>query len=143
MKNVLLFKVNDRRLAFELPYVEQVVWTVALQSASDHSEGFCGLMNLRGNILPVFAMHTILGLPAKPMELTDQLIICKSKNKKGAFWVSRTKEVREYSENELLPTKDILSESHHTNKFIKYVIKDKEELIFVYDVVKLLQDDEA
>lgn len=48
-----------------------------------------GLVNVRGELIPLIDLRTALGLPARPLRASDQLVICRVGERTLCFAVDR------------------------------------------------------
>ncbi|NNJ25001.1 chemotaxis protein CheW [Alienimonas chondri] len=83
---LLQFRVGDHRFALRIEAVREVLRAVALTEPIDRSRRIEGLLNLRGRTLPVVDLRGAVGLPEKPMALTDALVVIDHQD---ASWALR------------------------------------------------------
>lgn len=131
----LIFTIENQYFALELSVIERVVWAVELSLLPTSPSSICGAINLHGKVIPVVNMRKILELPERELALSDQFIICKLGQKSLTLWVDSAKELGDFAENALVPAKKMMPE----NENIRYVIKNKGNLVLVYDWEKLLK----
>lgn len=85
----LVFEVGGRRYglaAFEVVELVRVVAVVPLPAAPGWVEG---VVNLRGRVVPVLDLRDRLGLPAKGVELSDQLLVARGREFPVALRIDR------------------------------------------------------
>jgi len=85
----LVFEVGGRRYglaSFEVVELVRVVAVVPLPAAPGWVEG---VVNLRGRVVPVIDLRDRLGLPAKAVELSDQLLVARGRNFPVAVRIDR------------------------------------------------------
>ncbi len=75
--DLLVFLVDEKRLAIDLAVVERVVSAAALSSIFGTPPVVLGLLNLHGNPVPVISMRIKLGLPPREMLPSDEIIIVR------------------------------------------------------------------
>jgi purine-binding chemotaxis protein CheW len=71
---VVMFEVSGRAFAFPLPVVQRVIATVAFTPLPDNSPGIC----VAGETIPVVDLRHRFNLPARDVELTDQIILVQT-----------------------------------------------------------------
>jgi purine-binding chemotaxis protein CheW len=71
---VLVFEVEGQRHGLPAPDVREIVRAVALMPLPG-AAAFEGAINLRGRVVPVLDLRRRLGLPVRPIEPGDHLII--------------------------------------------------------------------
>ena len=76
--SVLLFHVGDHANAVDINDVERVLRAVALVAIPDMPPYLEGLINLRGEAVPVINLHCRLSIAAPPLEPDNFFIILNS-----------------------------------------------------------------
>jgi purine-binding chemotaxis protein CheW len=85
----LIFAVGGRRYGLCARDVRELVRAVAIVALPLAPRWIEGVVNLRGRIVPVIDLRARLGLPAKSIELTDQLIVAHSDDFPVALRIDR------------------------------------------------------
>jgi purine-binding chemotaxis protein CheW len=91
---ILIFEVGGRQYGLSASDVGELVRAVAivpLPMAPGHLEG---VINLRGQVIPVHDLRAKLGLPAKAVEPTDHLIITRCRGSPVALRIDRAVDLR-------------------------------------------------
>lgn len=95
---IVLFTLDEQRYGIPLGAVERVVRMVEITNVPT-SPGFIqGVINVQGKILPVLDLRRRFGLPERPVELSDQLIIIRCATRSFAVITDTACEVRECTE---------------------------------------------
>jgi purine-binding chemotaxis protein CheW len=68
------FQIGREYYAFEISYVREIIKASRISMLPSASQYICGLINLRGNIIPVVNTHKLFGVP-QPTELDKLLLI--------------------------------------------------------------------
>ncbi len=76
-RSVLLFYVGDHANAVAIDDVERVLRAVALVTIPDMPPYLEGLLNLRGEAIPVIDLHYRLSIPVRPLDPEDFFIILR------------------------------------------------------------------
>lgn len=92
---LLTFYLDDLRFALHLESVERVLRAVEITPLSEAPRNVMGLINVYGRIVPVFDLRQRLGLPAKEVEPSDQLVIARTAGRPIAFLVDGISGVEE------------------------------------------------
>lgn len=98
-----------------------------------------GIMNLRGEIIPVYDLRKKFALPANK-EDSIEFIIVRVRNAKIALEVDGVKEIHKLSPEDLLPMPGICV--NDDTRYFKNVIRNGNELIVILDVDYLLSEEE-
>ena len=72
---VLLFTVESRRCAIPLSNVAEVVPAVNVEAVPDAPSMVEGVVNVRGEILPVLSLRARLGFPRKSVDASEYFIL--------------------------------------------------------------------
>lgn len=91
----LIIQLDNRLFAVALDTVLRVLWVVDILPVPDSPPGLEGVINLHGEIVPVFNIRHWLRLPPKKLELTDRLILIQSKESVVAFLVDSVLDIME------------------------------------------------
>lgn len=106
-REILVFEIEARRFGFSVDVVRELlrVVTIVPLPQPKGSIPIEGIINLRGSIVPVPDLRAILGLPPKPAEPSDHLVVVESDDHLVAFRVDRAVELAGLSETDLDPSK--------------------------------------
>lgn len=76
--DLLTFDLGGQRCALVLADVVEVVRMVAMAHLPDAPPLVEGIINLRGEVVPVLDLRARFGLPPKAIELSDHLLIARA-----------------------------------------------------------------
>jgi purine-binding chemotaxis protein CheW len=76
--DLLTFDLGSQRCALVLADVVEVVRVVAMAHLPDAPPLVEGIVNLRGEVVPVFDLRARFGLAPKAVELSDHLLIARA-----------------------------------------------------------------
>ncbi|MEN6610499.1 MAG: chemotaxis protein CheW [Methanoregulaceae archaeon] len=96
MDDMLIFHIGTIRCGIPLSATYYVIGMVQVQTSScgDESGEKCATINLHGEILPVYSLRKIFGLPDRPPQITDNLIIVQGRTGLAALWVDGVEVMR-------------------------------------------------
>lgn len=130
---VVQFVIENQQFAIDIALIQGAVRMVALQPIPDAPPHIMGLINVRGNMMPVINIRQLLHLPEKEIELSDQLIICEKEGRPTALWVDEVIGSRELSALSLVSAKEIVPHW----KLIDKAWKDGASVIYILQLEKL------
>ncbi len=139
-KQVVVFKLGDREYAIDILDVQEIQRYTEPTEVPNAPSFVKGIINLRGDIIPIFDLaERLWGYPVEVDE-TAKIIIVMIGDKKVGFVVNDVHEV-------LRVTSDIVAEVPETigpsvRQFLKGVIKLDGRLILWLDVPKLFSEEE-
>ena len=99
-----------------------------------------GIINLRGDVIPVFNLRDKFGLPSEPVTDATKLIIAKSKDIVVAFVVDQVKEIIEIPEEEMVDPPIIVKNVN--TKYVGKVAHIRDSLVIFLDLDGLLSESE-
>lgn len=76
--DLLLFELGRQRVGLRLADVREVARAVLIASLPGAPEIVEGVVDVRGRLVPVLDVRARFGLPPKPLELTDHLVILQA-----------------------------------------------------------------
>lgn len=136
---VLLFYVGDHANAADINDVERVLRAVALVTLPDMPPHLEGLLNLRGEAVPVVDLHYRLSIAAPPLDPADFFIILRHSAGKIAVRSVKTPVLKDpegdYSAD--------LVDYGACPELLKSVIKADGVPVPVYNPEKLFQPDDS
>ncbi|MDD2853048.1 MAG: chemotaxis protein CheW, partial [Desulfuromonadaceae bacterium] len=130
--------LDQQRYGLPLGVVERVVRMVEITTVPMNPGFILGVINVQGNIIPVLDLRRRFGLPERPVELSDQLIIIRSAARSFALMTDTACEVRECTE-QMQTAAEILPDL----PFLAGVVKLPDGLILLQNPETLLSPDEA
>lgn len=136
---VVVTQLDGRRLALPLSHVLEVQRMVALTPLPKAPAVVEGVIDLRGQVVPVLDVRSRFDLPPSAPSLSDQLVIARAGERTVAIRVGSTVGVRAVPTRSLdRTTTDIPGVAH-----VAGVARDDEGLLIVHDLATFLSWDEA
>ncbi len=132
--DILVCSIEGQQIGLELNKINSVVLAVETAAIPNAPDYFLGAINVHGQIIPVLDMRRLLGKPIKELDVKDQFIICTIHQRLVAIWVDNVMHIRHYKREELNSVDKILPD----NLGLQYIFKEDGQIIFVYDLEKLL-----
>lgn len=88
----LLVRLGDRLYGLPLASVERVLPMASIATLPDSGDGLMGVLNLRGEVLPVMDPRARIGVPS-PRVGTEQRLVLLRANTSFLLWVDEVEEV--------------------------------------------------
>lgn len=136
---VLVFEIEDRRFGIHSCAVVEVVRAVKLSPPPQRAAMLEGLLNLRGNIVPILDLRSALGITSRPIKHTDHLIVSRMDGRVVTFRVDKAVDLIRFDDVGLQPAEDV---SLGMN-LVELVGKTEDGIVHVLDVGWLLTLDQA
>jgi purine-binding chemotaxis protein CheW len=139
MGSVVIFEVAEQRFALPLASVEQALRIVEITPLANAPSVVAGVIDVRGVIIPVIDMRCRFGLPRRPAQISDQLLIANSSARKLALCVDAVGEVVEYRTEDFTAAAAVVPGMES----LQGIAKLADGLVFIHDLERLLSLEEA
>ena len=134
MDQILAFEIDGYQFGLNLQSVQRVVQAVEIKPVPDLPDTIIGLINVHGTIVPVLNTRKRLGLPERPLALSDYFVIASAERHALALIVDSIQGVLSYSQNQLVSLDDVLPEKTPVN-----VLRIVDGMLLVYNPDKSLE----
>jgi purine-binding chemotaxis protein CheW len=143
MRNLILCKLDHQKFAFDLSEVEKVIRAVEITPLPHAQSFFMGVINIHGKIVSVVNLREKLGLPLRPMAITDLFLICTYGKRSIAILINSITGMISCSEDSLFLPQEVLPEqSVYSNlDLVKFILRYENEIILVYDLEKFISNE--
>ena len=135
---IVVFALDEQRLALSLSAVERVVRAVEVTALPKAPAIVLGVINVQGQLLPVFNLRRRFGLPESELELSDHILIARTSRRTVALVVDAVAGLMECAAGETVPPASIVPGM----AYVDGVVKRPDGLIFIHDLDKFLSVDE-
>ena len=137
----VIFKVNEGEYGLDVAQVNAIETLTNVVSVPNAATHILGIMNLRGEVLPVFSLRTKFSLPEVPVNEHTKIIVTKSNGVTIAFKVDEVKEIIECDESKLSEF-PFIARTQDT-AYVDKVANHNGRLILLLDQDKLLGTEEV
>ncbi len=135
---IVVFTLNDQYYGLPLNIVHRVIHAVEIRFLPKAPEIISGIINVKGQIIPVINVRKRFGLEEREIALDDRLIIADTGKRQVALVADSVPGLRR-----LLPGQQIQpGESLPFAEYLKGVAKTVDGLILIYDLDNFLSLDE-
>jgi len=135
---IVVFTLDEQSYALSLDAVIKVIHAIEIRQLPKAPEIITGIINVKGQIIPVVDIRKKFGMLARETELNDRLVIADTGKRKIAFLVDTIIGVKDLLNRDLVNSKEVLPFA----EFIKGVAKVENEIILIYDLERFLSLDE-
>ena len=137
----VIFKVGEGEYGLDVSQVnaiETLSTVVPVPNAASH---ILGIMNLRGEVLPVYSLRVKFALPEAPIDEQTKIIVTVSNGVKVAYKVDAVKEIIECNEETLEEFPSIVRTAD--TAYVDSVVNHQGRLILLLNHDRMLKDEEA
>lgn len=135
--DVLVASVDAQQVAFHLTDVDEVLPAAEAAPLPHAPEVIRGLLNLRGEPLPLLDLRTRLGLPGREAHPDDHVLVCRVAGRRIGVWVDRADDVRRLEDGEVRSVPD------STARHFAGAAMVEDGVLLVSDVASFLSLEEA
>ncbi|MDR3636741.1 MAG: chemotaxis protein CheW [Isosphaeraceae bacterium] len=90
----MVFEVGGRRFGLPATELREIVRAVTITPLPQGPAAIEGVIDVRGDVVPVIDLRRLLGMPSRPVALSDHLVITRLEGAPLALWIDRAIEVR-------------------------------------------------
>jgi purine-binding chemotaxis protein CheW len=110
---ILCFQLGEELYGIELKYLAETRRSVPVRRLPSAPTHLVGIVNLRGELLPVIDLCPILGLPQRELsKIASTLLVLKLKDHKWALAVDSGQEILTFSTKDIMPLPLSLDSEH-------------------------------
>lgn len=136
----LTFYLEDEIYGVHIADVKEIIAMMKTTPVPKTPKFIQGVMNLRGNIIPVVDMRLKFDMPSIPPQTYTAIVIIKLAEKQIGFIVDKVEEVINVDEDHLsLPPE---FGAHIDTRFIKNMAQHKNKVVMILDLIALFGDEE-
>lgn len=136
--DVLIVRAGPLRCALMLDAVTEVLPLVATSPLPHAPDVLDGVIDVHGTLVPVLSLRARLGLPRRPPDLEDHMVLSTVAGRLVALWVDRADDVVEVDPRDVAPASDVAAAD-----FLAGVTRLQDGLVLIYDVRSFLAADEV
>lgn len=136
----VVFKLDKEEYGLDIMRVNGIEKYQEVVKIPNSPEYVDGIINLRGEVLPVFSLRKKFRLDAKEYDDKTKIIVAYTNNMKIGFVVDMVIEILNIDEDDVEATPKILTGIDR--KYIKSVAKVDERMIILLDIELIVSDEE-
>jgi purine-binding chemotaxis protein CheW len=135
---IVVFTLDELLYALPLPAVVKVIHAIEIRHLPKAPEIISGIINVKGQIIPVVDIRKRFGLAASEIDPDDRLIIADTGKRQVAILVDAVTGIKDLAPGQQKQSKETLPFAEH----LRGVAKVDDELILIYDLEQFLSLDE-
>jgi purine-binding chemotaxis protein CheW len=128
------FNLDDRKYALFLSAVIRIIRVVEITILPKAPEIVAGIINLQGQVIPVFDIRMRFQLPAREVQLSDQMIIATTGKRTVALSVDSVDDVIEIPEEKIIVPEKVLPELG----YVEGVMKTEDGMVLIHNLERFL-----
>ena len=134
MEQLVIFTLDYQAYALPLNCVVRVIHAVEITNLPKATDIISGIINVKGQIVPVVDIRKRFGFTSRELIPEDQLIIADTGKRQVALLVDQVSGIQTISSRQQVDTKETMPFA----EYIRGVVKIEDELILIYDLEQFL-----
>ena len=135
---IVVFSLDELLYALPLQAVVRVIHAIEIRHLPKAPEIISGIINVKGQIIPVADIRKRFGLAEREIDLDDRIIIADTGKRQVAILVDSVTGIKDLVPRQLAVAKETLPFAEH----LRGVAKVDDELILIYDLEQFLSLEE-
>ncbi len=135
---LVVFTIEEHRYALHLSAVERIVRAVEVTSLPKAPEIVQGVINVRGQVIPVVNTRRRFNLPEREIHTSDQFVIARTPKRPVALVVDEVAGVLESSAQGVTPAEKVLPGM----RYVEGVVTLPDGLVLIHDLDTFLSLEE-
>jgi purine-binding chemotaxis protein CheW len=128
-----VFSINRSLYAVDALAVKQTFSLPAIRSIDDAPQHIAGVINLRGNIIPIIDFDILMGRPAKQKNLSDAILVIQCQQSLLGMIVNEVLDVINISKEQIDPPPRFEGKSYSNGCLILGMARVGEQIISIID----------
>ncbi len=137
VKQYIILRFDSEQYGIDISYIDNIVRLQPITRVPHTQHFFLGVINLRGEIIPVMSLRSKFELPDKENTGASRILILKVDGNKIGVLVDEVREVITLADEAI---EKITSEDSETRQFLLGVGKYNETLISLLNIGALISD---
>lgn len=135
----IVVQIGSEKYGIDISYVDNIVRMQKITRVPKAQTFFKGIINLRGEIVPVMSIRTKMGLPDDVITNASRIIILKLEEKGSlGVIVDSVNEVVNLKEDQI--ERNNISQSHGKDTFINGIGKNGDQLISLFEINAIVDE---
>lgn len=140
MESMIVFRVADEHIGIDILYVREVVETIDPVRVPMAPKFILGIVNIRGNVIPVISLRERLGLSGQ--ESGKMLLITEANGRVAGLKVDELFGTRKVDAS-LLSAREELRSTKKVKNFFMGIYEDERKPIHILDLEKTLSKEDT
>lgn len=134
---VVVFMLHEEQFGLDVQHVIEIAPMVDITKLPNAANGILGVMNLRGQVIPVMELATEFGFsPVKQRSKNARIVVVAIKGTTIGLLVDDVLQVTKLTHHLIKAVPEFMSQTGHAH-YIKGVVNRKNQLMFMLDLSSL------
>lgn len=136
----IIFRVGEQEYGFDVSYVTAIESVLDIVPVPNAPRCILGLMNLRGEVIPVYSLRKRFNLEEMIVNKVSKIIVARYDGKPLAFLVDEVMEMTDFAADKLTPP-PVITKNEHT-AYVRAIADKKGKLVLLLDPASMYEGDE-
>lgn len=136
---LVVLRLDNQHYGLRLHTVERVIQAIEVSALPGAPASVMGVVNVQGEVIPVFDLRQRFGLPEQALSLGDQIVLARAGQRVVGVCVDLVEGVASYPEEQVIAAETLAPGI----AYVKGVVKLPDGLILIHDLDTFLSSDEA
>lgn len=137
---VIVFKVGGELYAIDVAYIMGIEKTVSIVRIPANVPHVKGIVNLRGEVIPVLSLRSKFSLPDAPVTEDNRMLIVQYGDIHVALLVDEVLEIEDVTEQKYHDVPRIVQ--NNDTRYLRGIINDKNRLIVMIEHTELIPEED-
>ncbi len=137
---VIVFKVGGELYAIDVAYIMGIEKTVSIVRIPANVPHVKGIVNLRGEVIPVLSLRSKFSLPDAPVTEDNRMLIVQYDDIHVALLVDEVLEIEDVTEQKYHDVPRIVQ--NNDTRYLRGIINDKNRLIVMIEHTELIPEED-
>jgi len=136
-QHLVVVRLDQERYGFAIEHVHEIIRMQEVTRIPRAPAFVEGVINLRGQVIPVLDLRRRFGLPAEERDGSTRIVVVEMHGNRVGVVVDAVLEVLRVSESSVVPPEDLLGSSQVA--FLRGIAKHGDGLILLLDLQRVLE----
>lgn len=139
MRQIVIFKLGKEEYGIDIMQVVEIILHQAIRKVPDLPSYIEGIVNLRGDIHPIYNLRTRFRMAQHEPDEHTKIIVLRTTQMNVGFIVDYVSEILNIAEEDIQGVPNIIN-SRPGDQYIQGVAKQDDRIIVLLDIDKLVSD---
>jgi purine-binding chemotaxis protein CheW len=130
------FRLGDEDYAIAITKIQEIILMKPITRLPQVPEAIEGLINLRGNVIPIVNLRKRFGLPAREFDDETRTVVVNTHDKTVGFIVDEVTQVMRVASDQIQPVP--ISVAGLARRYIAGVARLEERLLIILEIDRLI-----
>lgn len=140
LQQIVSFRLADEEYGVDIMRAQEIIMMGQITRMPEVPDYVCGLINLRGHVIPIVDLRKRFHLPVKDNDDSTRIVVVNLQKRTLGMVVDAVTEVLRISVEEIEPPPSSVSGIDHD--YIRGIVKRKDKLVILLDIEAILSTDE-